>query len=65
MSEIKPTDNMADDFLFPMANRQSSYMGTPDGELDISRTSDQLYAAATLDRNMARSSSDPNMGNSF
>lgn len=61
MSEYKPTENMADDFLFPMANRLS-YVASPESDMDTSRTSEQLYTSSTIDGTMARASSDPSLG---
>ena len=61
MSEYKPTENMADDFLIPMANRMS-YVASPESDMDTSRTSDQMYSSGTLERNMTRANSDPNLG---
>ena len=61
ISEYKPTENMADDFLFPMANRLST-IGAPESDMDMSKMSDQLYPSMTLDKNAARASSDPNLG---
>lgn len=61
MSEYKPTENMADDFLFPMANRMS-YVASPESDMDTSRTSDQMYNSSTLECNMTRANSDPSLG---
>ncbi|XP_067941687.1 tight junction protein ZO-3-like isoform X2 [Watersipora subatra] len=60
ISEYKPTENMADDFLFPMANRLS-YIGSAENEMEMSRMADQPYNCGTLDKTMARSSSDPHL----
>ncbi|XP_012945825.2 tight junction protein ZO-2, partial [Aplysia californica] len=60
MSEKQPTEDMSDDFMFPMSTRMSFGAGA-DSDLDLPRPRDDLDVSPLQKKRLVRSSSDPSV----
>ena len=57
---LQPTEDISDDYLFPMSNRMS-FSPTRDSEVDLSRPTDDIDVSPMHKKRLVRSSSDPSI----